>query len=102
MRNHRAARSVLFNLLAMLGGDGGRVVRDGLLQGYTNIVWLLVLNNAHLSAELSRAAKRAPLSFMASSVSSWPTLILIKLLERARALQKILRIRRAVTKTTGS
>jgi len=26
--------------------DGGRVLRDGLLQGYTPIVWTLVLNNA--------------------------------------------------------
>ena len=36
----------VFNLFAMMGGDGGRVLRDGLLQGYTQIVWLLVLNNA--------------------------------------------------------
>ena len=48
---------VLFNLLAMLGGDGGRVWRGGLLQGYTQIVWLLVLNNAFNGLAISAILK---------------------------------------------
>ena len=37
---------VAFNLLALVGSDGYRVLVGGLLQGYTNVVWVLVLNNA--------------------------------------------------------
>jgi len=35
-----------FNLLALVGGDGGRILQSGLVDGYTLTVWLLVLNNA--------------------------------------------------------
>ena len=51
------AWGVLFNLLAMLGGDGARVLRGGLLQGYTSLVWLLVLNNAFNGLAISAILK---------------------------------------------
>ena len=51
------AWGVIFNFLAMLGGDGTRVLRGGLLQGYTNLVWLLVLNNAFNGLAISAILK---------------------------------------------
>ena len=48
---------VLFNSLTLLGADGAKIWRLGLLHGYTPIVWALVLNNAFNGLAISAILK---------------------------------------------
>ena len=51
------AWGVLFNSLTLLGADGRRIVTDGVLHGYTPIVWVLIANNAFNGLAISAILK---------------------------------------------